>query len=104
VYPELGAINYQLLREHTERIEKLEQFIRSLGGDPKLADDAQSPRRLGERTSQENTKSNGSCRNEATITSWPLSDELSPASRVRQPVPRASELLAQGDGVTCIET
>ena len=104
VYPELSGINHQLLREHTERIEKLELYIRSLGGNPKLADEAQSPCSAGERTLQESTKINGPCRNESTTTSWPLNDEPSPARRVHRPVPRTSELLAHGDGVTYVET
>ena len=104
MYPELSGINHQLLREHTERIEKLELYIRSLGGNPKLADEAQSPCSSGERTSQESTKINGPCQNESTTTSWPLNDEPSPARRVHRPVPRTSELLAHGDGVTYIET
>lgn len=104
VYPELSGTNHQLLREHIERIEKLELYIRSLGGNPKLADEAQSPCSSADQTPQESTIITGPSRNESATPFWPLNDEPSPARRVHQPVPTASELLAHGDGVACIET
>jgi len=103
VYPHSSGVSNQLLREHTERVEKLESYIRSLGGNPKHADETRSPCSSEGRTPQEVTRIPGSSPDELTSASWSHNVEP-PLTRKVHRAAGESELLAHDGGVTYIET
>lgn len=104
VFPESSGPSNDFLRGKNERIKKLEQYIRSLGADPKYADEARSWDDSEDRTPGQSTGGAGPSPNDLTSTSVSRSEESSPGSNVLRGVPGDSELLSHGDGVTYIET
>ncbi len=103
MYPELGGANHQLLLEQTEQIEKLELYIRSLGGDPRLVEQGQIPCDIEEQKLPENTSIAKPSRNEVVAIPEPRSDKPSSVDKVCQPLSSSSGLVENDDGVTCIE-
>jgi hypothetical protein len=101
VYPESSGSSIQLPRGYSERIEKLEQYIRILGGNPKHADEARSPNSPEDRIPNQTTGRPGPNPDDLTSASRSLVDESSPGGTAH---PANSELVAHGDAVTYIET
>lgn len=99
----MSGISHQLLRESAERIERLEAYIRGLGGNPKMADEVSSQPSTAETPWQASPEVNTPIQDEA-VTITPLNVGMSPGRRAHQAISKTSELLAQGDGVTCVET
>ncbi|KAL5420897.1 hypothetical protein PMIN04_006074 [Paraphaeosphaeria minitans] len=99
----IGATDHSS-RASSERIVKLEQYIRSLGGDPQYADEARSRKGSEGRTPSQARGAAANSPNDLTSTSVSLNEESSPGRKVLRGVPGESELLSHGDGVTYIET
>lgn len=106
VFPEVNGVSPQLLRGSNARIEKLEQYIRSLGGDPKHASDIRSTDDPEDGRPELTTRGSRPCPSDLTSTPVSLNEESSPGSNVNilRGVPGESELLSNGEGVTYIET
>lgn len=96
VYPEQSRASRRVLRGHADRITMLERYIRSLGGDPKLADEA---------VETTNACMEKSPYPEARNTNpWSPTCESALTVSGHGSAPRALELVSRGDNVTCIET
>ena len=95
LYPEFGGINDQHIREQAVRIERLEEYVRVLGG---------NPNKSSVRAQLERTQVNKPQEQVSPVISRLTKDGSTLMSRTKLPTQATSRLVENGGDVSYIET
>ena len=103
-YPPLGSVRTSRPEDHAGRIEKLERYIRSVGGDPKEVGrlDEHSGRDVAESHTSTRMTEAGSL--EITASTGRLNGKIPNAKETKEPSGERSAIMERDEQITYIES